>query len=146
MKVLVVCTANICRSPYGAAALRHHLASDAVRIDSAGVHAENGRPMDPFMATLARERGYADLADHRSRPALARVVSESDIVLCMEVAHRDTLLRHYPVMTGRIRCFAEGPARDVADPTGREEQDYRAAADELDALAADWAGRIRRLR
>jgi protein-tyrosine phosphatase len=146
LRVLVVCTANICRSPYGAAVLQHFLGNAADAVSSAGIHAETGKAADSSMIRLAQERGFGDLSQHRSRLALSGVVSSSDLVLCMETAHVGALLRNYPTMTGRIRLFADRPPRDVRDPTGLQESNYLEAAAEIEGLAKQWAERIQRLR
>ena len=143
MKILVVCTANVCRSPYGAAALAHHL--PALTIDSAGVQAVPGQPADWKIRAAARARGYRDLTEHRSRLLLSGIISSRELVLCMETAHRDLLLSRYPQMTGRIRCFHDQPPRDVGDPTGRSDAHYDEATALIDQLASDWAERIRRI-
>ena len=85
------------------------------------------------------------MGTHRSRLLLSGIISGSDLVLCMETGHRDVLLSRYPRMTGRIRCFDDTPARDVADPTGRSEAHYDEAAGLIDRLAGAWAERIRRI-
>jgi protein-tyrosine phosphatase len=135
--------ANVCRSPYGAAAIAHHLPQ--LVVESAGVEAAPGQPADPRMIELARLRGYRDLGTHRSRLLLSGIVSGSDLILCMETGHRDVLLSRFPRMTGRIRCFDDFPSRDVEDPTGRSEAHYGEAARLIDRLAAEWAAKIRRI-
>lgn len=143
MKVLVVCTANICRSPYAAAALAQRL--PALDVCSAGVQASSGRAVDAVMAGYAVERGYRDLSTHRSQPVLAALLRACDLVLCMERAHRDILLGGAPMMTGIIRTFLDSPARDVADPTGLRVVDYAQAVAEIEAGIDVWAERIRRI-
>ncbi len=145
MRVLVVCTANICRSPYGAAVLAHRLSDLPVELVSAGTQADPGQPADAVMADTARAKGYRDLGEHRSQPVLGGLLRRCDLVLCMERAHRDVLLISYPMMTGRIRTFLESPSRDVADPTGKSLEDYARAVTEIEAAAEAWAERIRRI-
>jgi len=145
VRVLVVCTANICRSPYGAAVLAHRLASPKIEFVSAGTQATTGRIADPYMVEAAQRQGYRDLSAHRSQPVLAGILRASDLVLCMERGHRDYLLNSYPMMTGRIRTFLETPSRDVDDPTGLTPADYERAIAVIEDGAEQWAERIRRL-
>jgi len=145
LRILVVCTANICRSPLAAAILATKLPPDAVLVSSAGVRALSGNPADPTIIELARERGYGDLGGHRSQPLLALTLNQVDLVLCMESAHRDRLLRERPTMTGRIRLFADQPPTDVADPTGRTREDYLACLALLEAAATQWPARLRQV-
>ncbi|MGN6413390.1 arsenate reductase/protein-tyrosine-phosphatase family protein [Flexivirga sp.] len=63
--VLVVCTGNVCRSPYVEFTLRHAL--DAVlRIGSAGTDALVGEPVDPGCAELLAAKGV-DTDDFAAR-------------------------------------------------------------------------------
>ena len=68
--VLMVCTANICRSPLAEAALRRRLQdaglAQRVRVASAGIHAEHGQAADPRAIAAAERRG-CDLTAFRSR-------------------------------------------------------------------------------
>ena len=72
-EVLVVCTANICRSPMAEALLRawlsHHAPTVAadVAVASAGVRARPGDPAAPHMMAIA-DRWGLDLHGHRSAP------------------------------------------------------------------------------
>ena len=95
-EILVVCTANICRSPMAEALLRswidHHAptVADRVRISSAGVRARPDDEAAPHMARIATRWGM-DLGPHRSRPAAPEVVDQATLVLTMELAHRDVI-------------------------------------------------------
>jgi len=145
LRVLVVCAANICRSPLAAAVLEKKLPSGSARITSAGVRALSGNAADPVIVDLAREHGYGDLTGHRSQPLLSALLSQSDLVLCVEQSQRDQLLRERPTMTGRIRLFADQPPTDIADPVGRARVEYEACLGVIEAAAAQWALRLAHL-
>ena len=142
LRILVVCTANICRSPLAAAVLATKLPRGSAHVSSAGLRALHGNAADPVVVELALERGYGDLSVHRSQPVLSMVLSQSDLVLCMEVSQRDELLRQQPTMTGRIRLFADQPPTDVVDPTGRPRSEYEACANLIEVAAAQWPARL----
>ena len=58
MKILFVCTANICRSPVAEHYLRRlveRIGPNAVEIASTGTHAVSGLPSDGIAARLATE-------------------------------------------------------------------------------------------
>jgi K+-transporting ATPase c subunit len=60
MRVLFLCTANICRSPLAEHYMRQLAEKiSAVRIEcaSAGILDFSGRPADPVVVRMARERG-----------------------------------------------------------------------------------------
>jgi len=85
LRILVVCTANVCRSPMGEALLRHHCAVrqvDAV-ISSAGTNVP-GLPVDPQAVKLLIEMGL-DIATHRPRQLTRALIDTDgrDLVLTM---------------------------------------------------------------
>ncbi|WP_277497839.1 MULTISPECIES: adenylyl-sulfate kinase [unclassified Nocardioides] len=94
LKVLVVCTANICRSPYMELALQA-AAGDAVVVAGAGTHGYADHPMDEHMAAEARARGL-DPAQFRSRPLTRALIDDADLVLTAESRHRSLILDESP--------------------------------------------------
>jgi protein-tyrosine phosphatase len=91
IRILFVCTGNICRSPIAMHVLRSRLADEAgVEIDSAGTHPPVGHPMTPEAVILAREFGArgSDAAHHHARLVIPPIVESSDLVLGMSRRHR----------------------------------------------------------
>jgi protein-tyrosine-phosphatase len=86
--VLVVCSANQCRSPMGAALLRRelHRRDPEIVVASAGVLARDGSPATAGTVKAARDFGI-DLHGHRSQAATRDVIADSDLVLAMERMH-----------------------------------------------------------
>lgn len=79
--VLLVCTANLCRSPLAEHLARAGLgAHDDVVVSSAGVAATEGTGMDPAAAAELRERGL-DPSAFRTRRLTAELVGAADLVL-----------------------------------------------------------------
>jgi protein-tyrosine-phosphatase len=85
--ILVVCTANQCRSPFTAASLRAHLASrdPAVTVESVGLGG-SGYPATLPTINAARSFGL-DLTQHRSRELDPPIVANADLVIGMERMH-----------------------------------------------------------
>lgn len=86
--LLVVCTANRCRSPYAASVLRGRLPAtpDRMRVASAGLRASGRRPL-PGCVRAAEKRGVS-LGGHRSRRLKPRHLADVDLALAMEPNHR----------------------------------------------------------
>lgn len=116
-RVLVVCTANICRSPASATLLRREFAaaglSDVVEVESAGVSAVEGAPACDLSSALVGEfvsRHYAgqepiepDVDAHRSRLVTTAMTQEADLILALDRSHRAALARIDPA--ARARTF-----------------------------------------
>ncbi len=124
MKILFVCTGNICRSPTAEGIARHKLRDaglDAtVSVDSAGTHDYHaGEEPDPRARKAARSRGY-DLSGQRAREVMPSDFDRFDFVLAMDRGHYQQLKRLCPRgREDRVRMFTEfvpGKVRDVPDP------------------------------
>jgi protein-tyrosine phosphatase len=104
--LLVVCTANIARSPLAAAVLDAHAQvrglADRVVVTSAGVRALEGHPAAAPSVAIARRWGL-DLGDHRSQPVTDDLVERSDLVVTMSERQRDDLGGR--VVRASERCF-----------------------------------------
>jgi protein-tyrosine phosphatase len=86
-RILLVCTANICRSPMGAALLRHRIDAlgAAAEVETAGF-LEAGRPVTEQAIRLLARRGL-DVSGHTSRRVDADVVRSATLVIGMEPRH-----------------------------------------------------------
>ncbi|HSF97228.1 MAG TPA: low molecular weight phosphatase family protein [Ornithinibacter sp.] len=111
VRLLTVCTGNICRSPYAAALLREGL--DRVRrgafeVTSAGTHALVGNRMDADSTRLLGARGIAD-GGFRARALNQPMLREQAVVLAMESRHREVVIDEAPALHRRtftILAFA----------------------------------------
>ena len=85
--ILVVCTANQCRSPLVAASLRAHLAGrdPELTVGSAGLGA-SGYPATSPTVNAARAFGL-DLSQHRSRQLDAALTANAELIVGMERQH-----------------------------------------------------------
>jgi sulfate adenylyltransferase len=121
LRVLFVCTANICRSPYMELRSRQLAGPDAgIEFASAGTHGFNAHPVDKVMAGVLAERGVsADLiSGFASRPLTDDLIDAADLVLTAEAAHRAFVLEEAPNAFRKaftLGQFAESIAR--VDPS-----------------------------
>ncbi|MEM9203732.1 MAG: hypothetical protein AAGC53_18985 [Actinomycetota bacterium] len=87
LRVLVICTANICRSPAAEVLLRHHAMQAGIDLDvSSAGFLYDGEQASEMMAKVMGERGF-DLDAHRSRLADCDMVAGADAVVTMERRH-----------------------------------------------------------
>jgi len=87
-RILVVCTANQCRSPIGAAMLADRLARRdlAATVASAGTQAMEGAPATDGTVRAAARYGI-DLSHHRSRRTDPEMVDTAQLIVTMERHH-----------------------------------------------------------
>jgi low molecular weight protein-tyrosine phosphatase len=87
VRVLVVCTANRCRSPLAAALLTNALArrGQPAMVETAGLRSA-GLPATHETVLVAGRRGF-DLGDHESRRLARDEVERVDLVVGMERLH-----------------------------------------------------------
>ena len=152
LKVLIVCTGNICRSPTAEALLRHHLRlaglGDRVALDSAGIEDFHvGQSPSESAMICAAERGY-DISALRARALRQQDFLDFDLILAMDEGHRRELLSLSPADARcRIALFLEvlpEAGRDVADPYYGTRDDYEAMLDLIELATAPWIEAFRR--
>ena len=93
MRILVVCTGNICRSPMGEIVLRQRLEEAGIEaeVDSVGVSdEETGHPVDSRAARVLQGAGY-EVPRRSARLATVDDMKNSDLVLAMTVGHAKRL-------------------------------------------------------
>lgn len=141
VRILVVCWANICRSPYAAAALAQSLPQ--CQVASAGVGAISGMPADDTMAELAGRRLRADLSLHRSVPCTEELMRISDLILVMERQHKVLLQQRFPHFKGKITLLGHFLDQEVPDPHLQHTAQYEQCVDLIDACVSGWVQAIR---
>ena len=99
MKVLFVCTANICRSPSAEMLARAEGLAD-VEFSSAGTHARGGEPINPEMVAVLPPE--LDTSGFRSRRLTTAQLEDADLVVTMEAAHRTFVLDDHPGMFRKV--------------------------------------------
>ncbi|ACO79155.1 Low molecular weight phosphotyrosine protein phosphatase [Azotobacter vinelandii CA] len=143
-RILIVCIGNICRSPSAQALMSEALSHDkrTVRIDSAGLAARVGLPMEPTARAV--------LLEHRHRPPTHRacqlersMLQQADLVLVMERQHLDSIYRIAPEARGKT--FLLGKWQDEAeiqDPFRRDRTAFEQAYRQIRTAVEAWTVRL----
>ena len=149
MRVLFLCTGNICRSPM-AEALARKLFQERERSDivtaSAGTSAGEGSPASEGAYLVGLEKGL-DLADHAASFLTREVVKRADLILAMSQQHLDRAVALGGAGKSHLLgTFAGRPREDaeVEDPFGGTLEEYRATYARLEELIGDAVERILR--
>ena len=130
MKVLFVCSANICRSALAEVILRSELQSlgiEGVEVSSAGVDNFSGRNRDDTMRRMARESGYE--LGGISRQISRDEVNTYDLIVVMDWKHYVDIQKilNYD-RWDRLHMFLEvslSAEGNVPDPSYDTEERYR---------------------
>lgn len=108
-RIVIVCTANVIRSPFVAALMSSRLPAgyaDQLQIVSAGTSARPATPAEEKVVSLGRTYGL-DLDPHRSRRLDDGVLRAGDTVLCAERAHRRAVLDLRPDLISSVFTVRE---------------------------------------
>jgi len=134
IKILIVCTANICRSPMGEAILQNLVEKDGleevIEISSGGILGIEGERASDFSIAVAKEKGL-NLESHRSQGVTSDVINASDLVLCMTIDQAEKLKYMYATCHNKIYTLREYLMEDelffysIDDPIGLSLEFYR---------------------
>ncbi|WP_207555902.1 low molecular weight phosphatase family protein [Intrasporangium flavum] len=138
-RVLVVCTGNVCRSPYIERRLAQLLDGTGLVVSSAGTRAMVGAPIEPGSVELL-ERAGADAVGFASRQLTPAILAEADLVVAATQRHRSDAVALNPRVLRRT--FTLGELADLLADT-----DLSAAAAEANAEvgspdATPWVTRV----
>lgn len=95
VRILTVCTGNICRSPVAERLLQAGLDQvhpGAFEVRSAGTRALVGEPIQPLSADIIRTYG-GTAEDFAARLLSPKILKESDLVLAMTAQHRGSVMQ-----------------------------------------------------
>lgn len=144
--ILIVCTANICRSPVAAALLEDRLNKRGLsdwKVRSVGTWAMFPRGASRYSIEVARKQGL-DLSKH-----LATMVDENhlrlaDLVLTMEIGHAEALRAEFPENEHKIFLISEmvGHSYNIADPYGGPYEGYEQMMESLTEVIDEGLDRI----
>jgi len=148
--ILIVCTANICRSPIAEAILKQLVAdrpdADQWYIESAGTWANYGSPAAELSQFVVQRMGL-DISTHQSQPVTLELMQQSDLILTMEDQQKEGLALQFKAYADRIFMISEmiGRVDNIPDPIGGELVDYQETARVLERILSEGLDRIYQL-
>jgi protein-tyrosine phosphatase len=149
--IMILCTANMCRSPMAEALLRQKLQQRTGtadwKVESAGTWTEVGRPVATKTQEVMQGLFGLDLSAHRSRLVSRSLLRPFDLILVMEAGHKEAIGAEFPELASRVFLMYEmvGEIRNVDDPIGGTTADFEDTAHELDRILTQGLEEIVRL-
>lgn len=141
-RVLILCTANHCRSPLAAALLRRAVReaglAERIAVSSAAITgAMEGCDPSATVVEVGRRRGVE--VSGAARKVSPEMLAAADLVVCMDERQVEAV-EEDPSTMGRVRLLLSfAPAlgrREVPDPHGLGEPVHEAIADLIEAGVA----------
>ena len=141
MKIMFICTGNICRSAMAEVMLKEMLIKQNrkdIEVCSSGIYADTGEG-STFDAIEVLKEYQVDLSKHRATKTKESEIEKMDIILCATMSHKIVIIQEYPELKEKIytmREYAglvkEGIGYDISDPWGCGMATYRRCAQEIE--------------
>lgn len=139
MKVMFICTGNICRSAMAHRMLEKRvkdLIRDDIEVYSCGVFASDGDyPTSQGIEVMKKYQ--VDLKSHRATNIHNSNIEDMDIILCATTSHKNNVINMYPNLEEKIFTMKEyvgynNEDLDIADPWGLSTRVYENCAKEIE--------------
>ena len=142
MKIMFVCTGNICRSAMAHWLLLKKIEDNQIKnieVYSCGIYAENG-DIPTYEAERVMEEYGVDITKHRATNIMKSNIQEMDLILCATQSHKIAVLDIYPELKEKVFTMKEyvkynrenHDSIDIKDPWGYDIDTYRSCVGEID--------------
>jgi len=139
MKVMLICTGNICRSAMAQGMLKNIVEDKKINVQvySCGIYAEDG-DYATYNAIEAAKYHDVDISNHRATNIKNSQIEEMDIILCATNSHKNMVIAMYPHLVTKIFTMKEyaeidedGKNMDIKDPWGYDMETYKNCIEEI---------------
>ena len=143
MKVMFICTGNICRSAMAHWLLEKKLKENKINnieVYSCGIYAQNG-DIPTYEAKKVMEDEYGiDISKHRATNIYSSNIEEMDLILCATTSHKIEVKDRYPKLMEKVYTMKEyinynrryHDRMDIKDPWGYDIDTYRRCISEIE--------------
>ncbi len=139
MKIMFICTGNICRSAMAEGILKKIVKDKKLNIEvySCGIYAESG-DYATYNAVESAKYYDVDISKHRATNIRNSKINEMDVILCATEIHKQTVLYMYPNLEGKVYTMKEyagidknGEDMNINDPWGYDINVYMNCVEEI---------------
>lgn len=139
MKIMFVCTGNICRSAMADAYAKKIVEENNLNIEvfSAGTYASTGEQAS-FNSIEVMKDYNVNLNNHTATNIADSNINQMDLILCATMSHKLFIKHYYPHLANKIFTIKEYAEMskspedtDISDPWGYDINVYRICAAEI---------------
>lgn len=138
MKIMFICTGNICRSAMAHFMLEKMAKEENkdIKVYSCGIYAENG-DIPTFEGVTVMKKYGIDISKHRATNIRQSNIEDMDIILCATNNHKNSVIAMYPELKDKVYTMKEYAEcgkndMDIKDPWGYGIDVYRECAKEIE--------------
>ena len=138
MKIMFICTGNICRSAMAHSMLLKKAKEQNKNIEvySCGIWAENG-DIPTYEGIETMKKYGIDIRTHRATNIRNSNIEDMDVILCATKNHKLSVISMYPELRDKIFTMKEfagyqSDDLDIKDPWGYGLDVYKKCAEEIE--------------
>ena len=143
MKIMFICTGNICRSAMAHWLLKQKLKDEkieGIEVYSCGIYAQDG-DIPTYEAKRVMQDEYGiDISGHRATNIKNSKIKEMNLILCATSSHKMAVIDMYPELKEKVYTMKEyvnynrkyHDEIDIKDPWGYDIETYRSCVAEIE--------------
>lgn len=151
MKIMFICTSNVCRSAMAKALFEKIIenTNPIIEVYSCGIFAQTGDMASYNAIQAMKETFNIDLKEHRAINIAESQIEQMDLILCATLSHKKTVQQLYPHLASKVYTIKEyagiakeGQEMDIRDPWGYNLETYLLCVQELEECLQKIAEKI----
>lgn len=143
MKIMFICTGNICRSAMAEWLLKSKIQERNIKnieVYSSGVYAGDGESSTWEAKSVMKDEYGIDMGNHKATNIRNSKIKRMDLILCATTSHKEAVLDIYPELKEKVYTMKEYVNYDrqyhdkinIKDPWGYDIETYRSCISEID--------------